>query len=249
MTITPLRAVRLAGLLLVAVCVLASPAAAKGPEQAYRAALPPAAGATSGASVSDGQCPCNAGLPQASVASASSPAVCPCNAGLPDGPSAALSARLMPSPSHPPAPLESSRCLTRSAPATQAYPWGRPPTSRRSSVPATWRAEPARRAPHAAACQQPRRALRQRDPRDPRLHGRRDSPLGEPIEPNLRLGRRERGSRRHGWDRTAHPRRGIAVRPTPRERATPGVVVSFARARARANEAGRGHAVRVPSAR
>lgn len=96
MTITPLRAVRLAGLLLVAVCVLASPAAAKGPEQAYRAALPPAAGATSGASVSDGQCPCNAGLPQASVASASSPAVCPCNAGLPVGQAAGVSRQQCP---------------------------------------------------------------------------------------------------------------------------------------------------------
>ena len=185
MTITPLRAVRLAGLLLVAVCVLASPAAAKGPEQAYRAALPPAAGATSGASVSDGQCPCNAGLPQASVASASSPAVCPCNAGLPVGQAAGVS---------------------------------------RQQCPCNVAGGTARRAPHAASCQQPCRALRQRDPRDPRLYGRRDSPLGEPVEPNLRLGRRERGSRRHGWDWTAHPRRGIAVRPTPRERATPGVV-------------------------
>jgi hypothetical protein len=93
MNVTPLRAVHLAGLLLVALCALSSAAAAKGPEWAYRAS-PPAAVGTSSLSGSDGQCPCNAGLPQASVVNASSPAGCPCNAGLPDGPSSALSARV-----------------------------------------------------------------------------------------------------------------------------------------------------------
>jgi hypothetical protein len=93
MNVTPLRAVRLAGLVLVALCALSSSAAAKGPQQAYRAS-PPAGVSTSSSSVSDTQCPCNAGLPRTSVASASSPAECPCNAGLPDGPSGVLSARV-----------------------------------------------------------------------------------------------------------------------------------------------------------
>jgi hypothetical protein len=92
MNVTPHRAVHLAGLLLVALCALSSAAAAKGPEWAYRAS-PPAAVGTSSLNGSDG-CPCNAGLPQASVVNASSPAGCPCNAGLPDGPSSALTARV-----------------------------------------------------------------------------------------------------------------------------------------------------------
>jgi hypothetical protein len=104
MNITPLRAVRLAGFLLVALCVLSPAAAAKGPEQAYLAS-PSAAGGISRSSVSDVQCPCNAGLPDGpsgalsarltsetigrpagagGLASASvSDAQCPCNAGLP----------------------------------------------------------------------------------------------------------------------------------------------------------------------
>jgi hypothetical protein len=114
MTITPLRAVPLAGLLLVAVCVLASAAAAKGPEQAYRAS-PPAAVETSSSSVPDGQCPCNAGLPDGpsgalsarftpeSIAPAGtvgistvSDARCPCNAGLPVGQAAGVSSQQCP---------------------------------------------------------------------------------------------------------------------------------------------------------
>jgi hypothetical protein len=91
MSVTPLRPVGLAGFLLVAPCVLSSAATAKGPELADGAS-PPAAVETSGSSVSDVQCPCNAGLPRASVGNASSPAGCPCNAGLPDGPAGARSA-------------------------------------------------------------------------------------------------------------------------------------------------------------
>jgi hypothetical protein len=90
MTVTPLRPVRLAGFLLVALCILSSATTAKGPELAY-GAPPPAAVGTSSSSVSDVQCPCNAGLPRASVVNAS-PAGCPCNAGLADAPSGALSA-------------------------------------------------------------------------------------------------------------------------------------------------------------
>jgi hypothetical protein len=84
MNVTPLRAVRLAGPLLVALCVLSPAAAAKGPEQAYLAS-PSAAGGISRSSVSDVQCPCNAGLPVRQVASVQLPQ-CPCNvAGGPPG--------------------------------------------------------------------------------------------------------------------------------------------------------------------
>ncbi|MDX6628776.1 MAG: hypothetical protein QOH00_1022 [Gaiellales bacterium] len=87
MNIAPLRAARSTGLLLVAVVALSYPAAAfarPGHTVSSRA---------SSSSVSFQQCPCNADLPQALAANASSPAECPCNAGLPDGPSVSHSAR------------------------------------------------------------------------------------------------------------------------------------------------------------
>jgi hypothetical protein len=79
MTITPLRAVGLAGLLLAALCVQTSSAAAMGPRQADHASTPPAIYVT----------PYIAGNPQASVANPSPAAGCPCNADLPGGLSAA----------------------------------------------------------------------------------------------------------------------------------------------------------------
>jgi hypothetical protein len=89
MNVTPLRAVRLAGLLLVAVCILASPATAKEADRSLPSAV-------ANSSAADVECPCNAGLPKGSVASPASPVACPCNTGLPDGPSGALSAQLAP---------------------------------------------------------------------------------------------------------------------------------------------------------
>jgi hypothetical protein len=90
MKVTPLRAVRLPGILLVALCVLSPAAVAKGPEQAYRSSAPTAVG-TSNLSVAGGQCPCNAGLPQTAIVNAPATAVCPCNAGLPVPQAAVLS--------------------------------------------------------------------------------------------------------------------------------------------------------------
>jgi hypothetical protein len=89
MNVTPLRAVRLAGLLLVAVCILASPATAKEADRSLPSAV-------ANSSASGVECPCNAGLPKSSVASPASPVACPCNPGLPDGPSAALATQLTP---------------------------------------------------------------------------------------------------------------------------------------------------------
>jgi hypothetical protein len=90
MNITPLRAVRLTSLLLVAACVLASPAVAS---ESYQAS-PSAVVESSSSNVSEVECPCNQGLPKASVASPSSATACPCNTGLPDGPAGALPTQL-----------------------------------------------------------------------------------------------------------------------------------------------------------
>jgi hypothetical protein len=79
MTITPLRAVGLAGLLLAALSVQTSSAAATGPRQADHASTPPAIHVT----------PYLAANPQAAVATPSPAAGCPCNADLPGGLSAA----------------------------------------------------------------------------------------------------------------------------------------------------------------
>ena len=72
--------------------------------------------------------------------------------------------------------------------------------------------------------------VREHRPRQRRSPGQRRSRLAEPAARDLRLGSRERRGRRHGWDRHARRRRGIAVRPAPRARATPGVVASSVRA-------------------
>jgi hypothetical protein len=86
MNIAPLRAARSTGLLLVAVVVLSYPASA------FARSAHTLSSRASSSSVSVEQCPCNADLPQAFAAGASSPPECPCNAGLPDGPSVSLSA-------------------------------------------------------------------------------------------------------------------------------------------------------------
>jgi hypothetical protein len=92
MNIAPLRAASSTGLVLIALSAFSPPAGAATPTAGAwpvpglgsPATVRADAGGTSGASASDVQCPCNAGLPLGRVASVLS-SECSCNAGCRTG--------------------------------------------------------------------------------------------------------------------------------------------------------------------
>ena len=93
MNIAPLRAACRTGLLLGALSVIVSPAAAQGPVPGpvtpHVTVVSADATGIAVSSASGVQCPCNPDLPRHTAVSVRS-SLCPCNAGLPDGPTAAI---------------------------------------------------------------------------------------------------------------------------------------------------------------